>query len=396
MMTMRFHLLLAGAFLSLSVATAETISEIEHVSDEHGAVDGISQTVGIRNRLREQDHDSGGEFDWLGLDVAISYDVAAMAGDSFGGVAGDAALSLRWKLDPFDRVSAPVIAARVRNRHDIGGSTPAGLRSETGALWGYVDGFNDTGTEVPELYLEQRLFEKKLLFRIGQMAIDDLLDDHRLRSPKRSFMNQAFSSSPAVGFPGSGLGLVTRWKTDGGWDLTLAASNIESTNLNDEANWRFSSEAMFQGLQIGRTFQGLADRPARVQLMGWNADALESYHVPAGRGASVTVEQRWSDQQTTYLRYGWADGDAAPTDQLIAAGWSKASGDKGANRVGVGLAAGRSSIDSSRWQGVLEMFYRHQLGPLHVTPDLQLSVGDGLGGKEDWLLLFGLRVGMTF
>ena len=336
-----------------------------------------------------------------GIEAVLTYDALAMGAlndeDEWGAASGDLGLSVRWHLNDADDKRPLVLAARLRDRHGIGGGlVPSELRGETGALWGYVDGFNDAGLEMPELYLQQRFFKKHLLVRYGQMAIDDLLDDHRMRSAKRSFLNQAFSSSPAVGLPGTGLGLTSRWTSPRGWDVTFAFSNIESTNLNDEADWSFDADALFQALQVGRDFKGLGGLPARLQILGWNADALPNQDLPSGRGASVTMEHKWPGGWGSFLRYAWSDGEAAPVSQLAAFGISRLTGDDELDRFGFAMAFGESSDESRRSQTSLELFYRHQIRRIHITPDVQVSFGDGIGGGRDWLLLAGLRVGMTF
>ena len=372
------------------------------------SADGIDGTLWHRHslfvsRARERD----GLAEWLkpmeerGIHAVLTYDALAMGaihdGEGRGAASGDLGLSVRWHINDEDSKRPLVLAARLRKRHRIGGGlTPSELRGETGALWGYVDGFNDAGTEVPELYLQQRFLGERLLVRYGQMAIDDLLDDHRMRSPKRSFLNQAFSSSPAVGLPGTSLGLTSRWESPRGWDVTLAFSNIESTNLNDEANWSFDTEALFQALQFGRNFKGLCDLPARLQVLGWNADALPDQDLASGRGLSLTVEQKWAGGWGSFLRYAWSDGEAAPVSQLAALGISRLTGEDALNRLGLAVAIGESSDDRHRSQTSLEFFYRHQLHRIHITPDVQVSFGDDIGGGRDWLVLAGIRVGMTF
>lgn len=407
----RSWLAVVAASAASFLAAADLETALDAVSEaQEGSSEGISQTLQIRDLLEDGPFASSSalrqwrewreeSMDWLGLDALFSYDALAMGalagGETSGGLAGDASFGLRWQLRDDDGRFPLALSARLRHRHGPDGSTPADLRADTGAIWGYVDGFNNAGFEVPELYLEQKFLRNRLLVRLGQMAIDDLLDDHRMRSAKRSFLNQAFSSSPAVGFPGSGLGLVARWKGDHGWDATFAASNIQSSNLNDEVDWSFSS-ALFEALQVGWRFNGIGGLPARVQVVGWNADALEDFAIPSGRGLSLTLEQQWPERLRSYLRIAWADGEASPADQLIALGLSRAMGAEGIHRLGIAAAAGRSSTDSSRWQGVLELFYRHHWGPFHLTPDIQFSVGDGIGGGRDWIALCGLRIGATF
>lgn len=374
-----------------------------------GSDDGIAETIQARDFSLKQHGKVGLIEQWsardkqvmeaIGLDMVFTYDSLAMGAlgsdASWGSSAGDATLNVRWQITPDSSASPFSLNVRARYREAYSDLAPSELRRETGALWGYVDGFTDAGFEVPELYFEDKFFDKALTVRYGQMAIDDLLDNHRLRSAKRSFLNQAFSSSPAVGFPGSGLGLVTRWEGSGGWDVTLAMSNLESSNRDDASKWRLKSDAFFEALQVGWNFSGLADKPARVQLLLWNADELPEAGLSSGHGASLTLEQKWGGRGRSFLRYAWSDGEAATASHFAMAG--AALDMRKADRLGISAGGGSSSSHHEAWQGVVELFYRRQVGTnMQITPDLQFAFGDHLDGESDWIAIAGVRVGFTF
>lgn len=387
-----------------TAATAGVEEEESLAALDTGSTDGVSGAIHGRNWLFRHHEKLPGEETlrwWHGVETAFTYDALAMGAlnnhtDEVG-MSGEAALSLRWQINADDGPRPLALAVRVRSRDTIGGGlAPSELRAETGALWGYVDGFTDNGVEIPELYFQQRFFDDRLMVRYGQMSIDDLLDDQRMRSAKKSFLNQAFSSSPAVGMPGAGLGMVTRWTSTRGWDLTVAASNVESNNLDDEADWRFNADALFGAMQLGYRFKGFQGLPARLQLLGWNADALPQYDLDSGRGASLTAEQKWSGGWNSYVRYAWSDGGAATASGLLAAGLGRAAGKDGQDRFGIAAATGESSVESGRRQHSVELFYRWQAGRFQITPDFQLNFGEGIGGTSDWVALAGLRAGFTF
>lgn len=369
------------------IETRDDMIRLERLSQ--AMPDGMARAwMGAREAVR----------DWLGLEAALTYDALLMGGVSSGedvnGGSGDATLNMRWQVFPRLRQDLLVVAARVRHRHAFGGEAPSALGREAGAFWGFVDGFTDNGLEVPELYLEQQLLDRRLLVRYGQLSMDDLFDDHRLRNPKRSFLNQALSNSPAAGFPGYGLGAVARWKGSRGWDITAGMSNMQSSNLSEEVNWTLS-DALFEGLQIGRDFEGWRGRPARWQILGWNADALPEFGLTAGRGASLTLEQEWREREQTCVRCAWSDGEAAAAAMLVALGYARDI--RRQDRFGAALAVGNSSSGSDEWQGVLEIFYRWHIGPnVQITPDVQLVAGDGIADGAGWLLIGGLRVSVTF
>ena len=335
----------------------------------------------------------------LGLDLAFTYDSLAMgavaADDAWGGASGDATLNLRWQIIDDDHSAPLSLNARARHRHAYSEFAPSTLKSSTGAFWGYVDGFTDAGFQVPEFFFEDRLFDRRLTLRYGQMSIDDLLDGHELRSAKRSFMNQAFSSSPAVGFPSSDLGFVGRWQSLNHWDFTLAVSNVAGSNLRETTDWKLDSGALFEAVQLGHDFTGLADRASRVQLLVWRSDALPEEDLDSGRGVSLTYEQSLSQSSRLFLKYAWADGRAATTLHFASAGYARDF--SVVDRAGIALATGQSSSVHKNWQGILEVFYRRQIGSSWmITPDLQLAAGDHLGGDRNWVVIAGLRVGVAF
>lgn len=388
--------------VGISVALAESAEPL--ITHEKRNEDGIAAAIALRDhqwedaRLQRQQRRTA----WmqaLGLDVVLSHDSLAMGAlggaDGWGASSGDATLNLSWQIHAHASKSPLTLNLRVRHRHAYSDLAPSQLRAETGALWGPVDGFTDAGFQLPEIFFEDRFFDERLTLRYGQMTIDDLLDGHELRSAKRSFMNQAFASSPAVGFPGSDLGFVTRWESRAGWDLTLATSHLDSSNLNESAEWRFRGTALFKAAQLGWNFKGLQGRQARVQLLGWASDSLPVFDLGSGRGLSLTLEQQLAERTHSFLRYAWAEGQAAVTSQFAAAGL--AVDVRKSDRLGLAIAAGNSSEDAVAWEGVLELFCRHQIGKsLIITPDVQWVAGDGIGGRAGWLIIGGVRIGLTF
>lgn len=379
------------------------------VHHEKRAEDGIAETIHTRDVLIEgeswvesMEKSKKRRTQWmheLRLDVAFTYDSLAMGAlnddDGWGSSSGDATLNVRWQINSDTSKSPLSLNVRVRDREAYSDLAPSELKHETGALWGYVDGFTDAGFQVPEVYLEDKFFAQRLTLRYGRMTIDDLLDGHELRSAKRSFLNQAFSSSPAVAFPGSDLGFVARWEDPSGWDLTLGVSKLASSNLEESSKWRLEGSALFKAMQLGYDFKGLGGRKARAQLLGWNADALPELAIESGSGASLTVEQELAGRARSFVRYAWSDGEGATTEHFAAAGIAVDL--RKADRLGFSVAGGTSSKKADTREGVIEVFYRRQVGPaLVITPDIQFVAGDGIGGDSDWLVIGGVRVGFTF
>jgi hypothetical protein len=330
----------------------------------------------------------------LRMKFALTYDALGLGtlGDRASGAAsGDVALSLRWQLLAEQRRAPLALSWRLRHRHAYSEEAPSAVEGGRGLLWRLVDGFNDRGLEVPELYLEQQYFRKRMLLRWGQMAPDDLLDDHPLRSAKKQFLNQAFSSSPAVGFPGSGLGLMGRWHFREEADVTVSASNVQTGNLDDGARWRLESDALFQGVQGGWNFGD----GQRLQLLVWRTDGLAEESLEADRGVSLTWSRVTDGDARWFGRVAVADGGTVAATKFGAAGVSFRG--RESDRWGVGISAGEDGHRGRGWQVAGESFYRWQLTPdLQVTGFAQAAAGDDVSAGRGWLLAAGVRTGLRF
>ncbi len=335
----------------------------------------------------------------IGLAVTLSYDALAQGyADSnleIGGTAGELALSGRWQLfgSKYDRPFS--LSFRIRERHSFSGRTPGAFPPETGLLWGTVDGFNDAGLQIPNLYFSQELADHKLILRYGQYSIDSFIDSHALRGAMRFFLNQIYSDNPTAAFPSYGAGFIAHWRGNNGWSLTGGGSNIQETKQEKAVDLDFGSSALFGSLQTSYTFQGIADKIAKVQLMGWHNSASSEDELESGEGFSLTLEHAGmgKDDQLVF-RYAQADGDSTTTDRLFFMAFGKKI--KTYNQLGVGVGTGRSA-DSKEWQSVFEMYCRIQLAKeLMVTPDLQMIFGESDTNDSKVRFAGGVRMGLTF
>ena len=391
------RLLPAAGLLTAAAARGEQAAGIT------GAADGIAETVAEPMRRNAAlPHLLPPEWsrpvrtaaaEHLGLSFALTHASLAIGkqggGDADGAASGESALSLRWHLPVFRQPDGPVLAARVRMRQRWSDAAPSTMGSADGLLWRLVDGFTDRGWELPEFYVEDRLPWKGWLLRLGQMAPDDLLDDHPLRSARRSFLNQAFSSSPAVGFPGTGGGAALRWEGDGGWDVTATASNMQSSNIGDDGRWRLGATELFQGLQFGRDI----GTDARLQILLWRTDGLASEGTGADRGVSLTVSRDGGGGTSGFARLAFAEGGTAAVRVFGAAGISRPAGRAG--QWGLALAAGRAAVGDDDWQGAAEGFWRQRLAAdCFLTGFAQAMVGDGV--TRGWVAAGGVRLTLEF
>ena len=219
------------------------------------------------------------QLDWwqkLRVEFALTYDLLTQhyndADVSVAGTAGDLTLSGRWLLAGH-RFNKPIyLAFRLRDRRAYSEYAPSDIQGQTDLLWGTVDGFNNSGFQVPDLYFDQRLFDDKLSLRYGQFSIDSFVDKHTMRGAKRYFLNQAFSSDPTVNFPSYGAGFAANWKPNERWEFTAGISNIQGVEGDVQVDFSLDSNALFGAVQAAYSFTGLDGKAGRLQLMGWGGD----------------------------------------------------------------------------------------------------------------------------
>ena len=333
------------------------------------------------------------------VEFTTTYDLLSQAYNdadvSVGGTAGDLTWAGRW-LILGQRFRKPVyLAFRFRDRRAYSEYAPSNIRRETDLLWGTVDGFNNSGFQVPDFYFDQRLFDDKLSLRYGQFSIDSFVDKHALRGAKRYFLNQAFSSNPTVNFPSYGAGLAANWKPNDSWEFTGGVSNVQGVADDAQVDFSIDSDALFGTVQGSYGFKGLDEKGARLQLMGWYGDKNDVDVYRGGRGYSVTLEHEGREENEVYVvRLAQSIGEPTNTDLLLFIGHGKQI--RGFDSFGVGVGAGRSSA-TQIWQSVMETYYRWQVTKeLVVTPDLQIIFGDDEEGNSKTRVVGGLRMGIVF
>jgi len=310
-------------------------------------------------------------------------------------------LSGRWLMFG-QRYNKPIyLSFKVRDRRAYSNTAPSSIGSEVGLLWGTADGFNDSGFQVPDFFVDQKLLDSKMSVRYGQFSIDKFVDKHSLRSSKRFFLNQAFSDNPTVNFPSFGAGANIDWQIHDKFGFFAGISNVQGTDADKEVDLELSSTALFMALQGIYSFTGIGGRDARAQFMGWNDEDNREEDYRDGKGISLTIEHEGASKDEVYIfRLAGSDGDSTGTDTIIFLGFGKKIFNF--DHLGMGIGAGRSST-TSEWQSVAEVYYRWQVTKeLLITPDLQIITGTREGatnkeaGSNKLGFAIGIRAGLVF
>lgn len=342
-------------------------------------------------------------FEWLEertkSELGLSLDTLFLA--SLGGGEVEPSAS----LDATFHVERPIFGSllennltlygRMRVRSAILDDAPADLSDDIGTIWGVVDGFSDSGFEIPDLFLRHIMPDRNLELRYGQMVIDAQLDGRPIGGSKTAFLNRAFSASPGAAFPRSGAGATVAWDPDGPWDLVYAITTVQGSQESDQVDFQFGSSDYFQAFQVGYTFPGGRIGPRRAQVMVWHSGPAPDSKLDAGEGISFTYSHRFNEPiRSAFCRVAFAAGEASAASFMLVGGFTT---DYPTDAVtGIGIGVGNSSLNDD-WNGVVEGFYRKPVGS-HGSVRLngQLIIGEGFADSGAVRLLLGASARCTF
>ena len=132
-----------------------------------------------------------------------------------------------------------------------------------------------------------------------------------------------------------------------------------------------------------------------VRLTWWHQDTASIKGKPAGWGLSFSAAMRVLDLYSPFIRAGYAEGGAAPSQAAVVAGLGIHR--RNHDLFGVALGWGRPHDTTLRDQLTFETFYRLQLTQTTgITPDIQVIANPSRHLTEDVIVVFSLRMQLAF
>ena len=213
-------------------------------------------------------------------------------------------------------------------------------------------------------------------------------------------MNRAFSSNPALNYPGNGLGAVLAWQvTD---HFYIGGCVADANGVETEAGFHsLRSGDFFAAVEAGLTLDLHGLGKGTYRFTAWHSDRASLVDLPEDHGLALSIDQEAGRGIVPFFRASWSDAHATGIHALIAAGVG-IEGPLGREDdvLGVGLAWGQSSEDGVADQFTAEAFYRLQLAPgIQWTFGAQAvlnAVDPGGGDSEETVGIFEMRVRVAF
>ena len=309
----------------------------------------------------------------VGLRVGIAYTVVfqqATGGKS--GAGGDFDVFGTWDLINRGKADTGRLVWAVENRHKIGGRAASDLRPALGTLLAPVNGFNDRGWVVRDLFWQQNLLDDRLRIIVGRADPTDYFGAHRLQNKNALFFNRHISGAAAIPSPGHGLSLIGTLRPNDLFFFTAGTSNAYGDTTEVQIESLFEEWDLFSFGEVGFTpmVKGLGQ--ARYTVSGFYVDSRDrgDRDIPHDSGFSLVLDQDIGERVQAFFRYNYTEQSVSNIEHLVQGGVG-VSGLLGSTDNMTGLAYSYADpAGPGRSEQVVEIFHRFQL-----TGFIQFSIG---------------------
>lgn len=331
----------------------------------------------------------------LSIDESMFYQSATSSLGETDAASGLVRVYGQWTLLGRGTNNLGQLVFKGENRHRITDITPFDLGFEAGSILPTGTFFNEFNYGVTNLYWKQYFFDRDLVVAVGKIDVTDFIDVYAMMNPLTHFINLGFSTNPTIAVPNQGLGiaagamLTDKVYLQGGFSDANGQPTVAGFDTFFDDNEYFSYAEL--GLTSSREEIYLNNLHATL----WHTDSRDQAGTPEGWGVAVTAQKFLCEQWLPFVRFGYADGDAA----LMQTTFSTGLGVRRTNNdvAGIGISFGKPADGSLRDQFSSEAFYRFQLTQfLAITPDVQLIFDPALNPDANVLALFGVRFRAAF
>lgn len=309
------------------------------------------------------------------------------------GAGGIFELAGSWTMTSRNRSNAGSLVLLLEHQHRFNAENPTeDLGVPAGSVLATTQ-FGDYGWNLANLYWNDKRHDGKLVFAAGVVNTGDYVDYFALNDPLTAYQNAAFAGSPTIALPDPGLGAMVRIGSDKLY-VSAGIADANGTAGSLDLNGFFDEGEYFTHLEFGWTPAYARRFVDNIHITAWHVDKRDRALVPEDWGASISLSTEVGEYLQPFFRVGYSQGTAATLERSVSTGVGIQRGEF--NLLGLGLNWGQPPGNLPD-QYTAEMFYRFQLFPnLTLTPDLQLVIDPALDPDQERLLVFSLRVRVTF
>jgi len=279
-----------------------------------------------------------------------------------------------------------------------------GLSRQTDGLTGTNDNVKDFSEKIAELWIEQALFDDRLVITLGKLDPFEYFDANEVANDERSqFLSNQFVNSLAIDSPEYAYGArisVTPLE----W-LSLSGGVFE-----DGRKFASLSRKRFSIAELA-VMPELLGRPGTYRVYAWhNSTNHEKLRSPekrkeSGTGFGVSFDQYLTDDVCVFARWGKQSSDIYEAKQAWSLGFQVAGNAWKRPDDVFGLAYGRAVLsnayrDTLRGddirtadEGRIEAYYKFQLNEyISLSPDIQVAHNLTGARRANTVTILGLRM----
>jgi len=300
-----------------------------------------------------------------------------------------------------------------------------------GSIFGVnADAGGARSIDLTELYLEQALFEGKLIIRIGKLDLTGgfecrgcpvAFDGNAFANDESTqFLNGALVNNPTIPFPEKGLGAVVYYQPLEWWYVGAGVGDAQADPR--ETGFRTAFRGDSHAFGIFETGVAPQITSARGPLQGtyrigcwYNGQPMDRLDGNGTKrsnvGFYVSADQMFCKENDAeddsqglgaFCRWGVGDADVSEAKSFWSTGvqYQGLIPSRDDDVLAFGVAQGRLSRAggyNGSHETVMEMYYNAQVLPwLNITPSVQYVINPGGDSSVNHAVVIGVRVQMTF
>jgi carbohydrate-selective porin OprB len=279
-----------------------------------------------------------------------------------------------------------------------------GLSRQAGGLTGVNDNVKDFDEKLAEFWIEQALFDERLVITLGRLDPFAYFDTNEVANNERGqFLSTQFVNSLAIDSPEYAYGArITVTPLE--W-ISLSGGIFE-----DGKKFANISKDRLSIAEIA-VMPGLFGRDGTYRIYAWrNSTDHEDLRNPAdsnesGTGFGLSFDQYLSNDICVFVRWGRQSSDIYETKQAWSLGFQVAGSAWQRPDDVFGMAYGRAVLggafrDQLRAgdirtadEGRIEAYYNFKLNKhISISPDIQVAHNLNGARKANTVTIFGLRL----
>ena len=303
-------------------------------------------------------------------------------------------ISGKWTLLNRNTKNSGSLVFSADHRHAYTDTAPGDLGFATGYYGIPGTLFSDTGVVLGDLNWQQYLNDGKTGIVIGRYDPNDFFDVLGYANPWTTFQNAAILFNTSIALPDWSTGMgVGHWIND---QWYVAASVSDANGVVTETHFFKDYDELYTTAEISWSPSRSERYLKNLHITGWHVDEREEAGAEESEGVTFGANWTFNEIWMPFIKAGISDGSAPLYNESVTAGMIYYFPQR-SDLLGLALNWGDPSDDTLDDQLTSELFYRIQLTQnMAITPSIQFIESPALNPDENFMMIFGLRMRLTF